>query len=173
MSDGGIEILQNLIRELQPVWPFLHYIAYLIGACIAIASLKSFCDQNTSKAGSLISLIACAAMLSLPTVLDSLALTLFGKTSLHSLSYTRLDDSPTQLYINVAVYLIQIVGIISIIKAFYMMTLIRRSNDPALSPRIWSHLIGGICCVNPTEFIKMLGATVGGEIQSSISALIS
>lgn len=170
MSGDTLIILKNLVENLQPVWGFIQIVAYVMGFIIGVTAIVSL--REGKGFGSLISFFAGAALVSLPSILDSISLTIFNTSSIQALSYSRIDDSPTQWYVTLGIYLIQLVGLMGVIKAGYLLAINRKLNDPTIGPKVLGHAIGGTCCINIVGLLHSLGATLGGSAASSINALI-
>lgn len=169
----GLDILENLISNLGPLWDVIEYGAYLCGIVLMVSGFTKIAAQKGQRSGAFVTIIVASLLLSLPFVLDSLSLTFFGNTSLHSLSYTRKGSGPEQVYIHAAIFIIQLTGFWSICKALWLCHAAQRAGDPNTPWRAIVHGIAGICCVNIVRLMQVLGGTFGGDVQSTISKLLT
>lgn len=161
----------NVIPHLQQWWPVIIVLAYTIGIGLAVLSLAQAISQRNrfNRSTAFFSFISAVLLLNLPALMDSLSLTIFNQSSEQALSYTP-PSSPGSVYIQFAVYAIMTVGVIGIIRGT---CLLRDSPNQSMNfSRGIVHLIGGIVAVNLVTFLRGIGATVGGDVQSYISKII-
>ena len=79
-------------------------------------------------------------------------------------------SSPGSIYIQFAVYAIASIGVIGIARG---LCLIRDTPNQSMNlSRGLVHLFGGILAVNLVTFLRGLGATVGGDVQTYIANII-
>ena len=96
-------------------------------------------------------------------------MTVFNQTSEQSLSYSP-PSSPGSVYIQFAVYAIQTVGLIGIMRG---LCLLRDTPNQSMNfSRGIVHLFGGIIAVNLVNFLRGIGATVGGDVQTYVAKII-
>ena len=77
---------------------------------------------------------------------------------------------PGSIYIQFAVYAIASIGVIGIARG---LCLIRDTPNQSMNlSRGLVHLFGGILAVNLVTFLRGLGATVGGDVQTYIANII-
>ena len=96
-------------------------------------------------------------------------MTVFNQTSEQALSYSP-PASPGSVYIQFAVYGIATVGVIGIIRG---LCLLRDTPNQAMNfNRCIVHLFGGIIAVNLVTFLRGIGATLGGDVQTTIVKII-
>jgi hypothetical protein len=101
--------------------------------------------------------------------MDSLSMTVFNQSSEQSLSYSP-PSHPGSIYLQFAVYGIMTVGVIGIARGISLM---RDTPNQAMNlSRGIIHLFGGILAVNIIPFLRGIGATVGGDVQSYITTII-
>ena len=161
----------NVIPHLQQWWPVFVRLAYLIGVAFAVVSLAQAVSQKQRFNRSLAvwSFFCAVLLLNLPTLMDSLSMTVFNQTSEQSLSYSP-PSSPGSVYIQFAVYAIQIVGVIGIARG---VCLLRDTPNQAMNfSRGIVHLFGGTLAVNLVSFLRGIGATVGGDVQTYVAKII-
>lgn len=160
-----------VIPHLQLWWPVLVRLAYLVGAIFAVVSLVQAVSQKQrfNRAHAVWSFWCAVLLLNLPTLMDSLSMTIFNQTSEQSLSYSP-PSSPGSVYIQFAVYAIATVGVIGIARGVCLM---RDTPNQAINfSRGIVHLFGGIIAVNLVTFLRGIGATIGGDVQTYITKII-
>ena len=161
----------NVIPHLQQWWPVFVRLAYLIGVVFAVVALAQAVSQKQRFNRSLAvwSFFCAVLLLNLPTLMDSLSMTVFNQTSEQTLSYSP-PSSPGAVYIQFAVYAIATVGIIGIIRG---LCLLRDTPNQAMNfSRCIVHLFGGIIAVNLVTFLRGIGATLGGDVQTTIAKIL-
>lgn len=161
----------NVIPHLQQWWPVIIVLAYAIGIGFAVLSAAQAISQrdkhNRSKA--FFTFLSAVLLLNLPALMDSLAMTVFNMSSEQALSYSP-PSSPGSVYIQFAVYAIMTVGVIGIVRG---LCLLRDSPNQAMNfSRGIVHIFGGIIAVNLVTFLRGIGATIGGDVQSYIASII-
>ena len=161
----------NVIPHLQQWWNTIIILAYLIGIALAMLSCAQAVSHRNRNARSMAiwTFFSAVLLLNLPALMDSLSMTVFNQSSEQSLSYAP-PSSPGSVYIQFAVYAIMTVGVIGIARGI---CLLRDSQSHAGNvARGIVHLFGGILAVNIVTFLRGLGATVGGDVQSYITTII-
>lgn len=161
----------NVIPHLQQWWPSLIRLFYLVGVVFGVVSLIQAVNPkhrfNRGIAGW--AFVTAVLLLNFPALMDSLALTVFNQTSEQSLSYSP-PSSPGSVYIQFAVYAIATVGIIGIARG---LCLIRHASQQGMNfSRGIVHIFGGIIAVNLVTFLRGIGATIGGDVQTYIAKII-
>lgn len=161
----------NVIPHLQQWWPSLIRLFYLIGIVFGVISLIQAINPkhrfNRGIAGW--AFVTGVLLLNFPALMDSLAMTVFNQTSEQTLSYSP-PSSPGSVYIQFAVYAIATVGIIGIARG---LCLIRHASQQGINfSRGMVHIFGGIIAVNLVTFLRGIGATIGGDVQSYIAKII-
>lgn len=163
--------VSNVIPHLQQWWPVLIVIAYTIGVGLAVLSFVQAVSRRNrdNRRMALWTFFAAVMLLNLPALMDSLSMTVFNQSSEQTMSYSP-PSSPGSVYIQFAVYAIMTVGIIGIVRG---VCLLRDSSSHASSvARGIVHMTGGIIAVNIVTFLRGIGATVGGDVQSYIATII-
>ena len=161
----------NVIPHLQQWWPVIIVLAYLVGIGFAMVSLAQSVSHKHrfNRSTAVWTLWAAVLLLNIPALMDSLAMTVFNQTSEQSLSYSP-PSSPGSVYIQFAVYAIQIVGVIGIARG---VCLLRDTPNQAMNfSRGIVHLFGGTLAVNLVSFLRGIGATVGGDVQTYVAKII-
>jgi hypothetical protein len=106
-------------------------------------------------------------ILNIPAVLDTLAMSTLDQPSALTLSYIP-PESTGRLYIQLAVYLVQIIGLLALIRGWNLMDRIGRGGDSSFW-KASAHIIGGFMAVNIVECFRVLGLSFGGPIQDAVS----
>ena len=163
--------IANVIPHLQQWWPSLIRLFYLIGIVFGVISLIQAVNPkhrfNRGIAGW--AFVTAVLLLNFPALMDSLAMTVFNQTSEQTLSYSP-PSSPGSVYIQFAIYAIATVGIIGIARG---LCLIRHASQQGMNfSRGIVHIFGGIIAVNLVTFLRGIGATIGGDVQSYIAKII-
>ncbi len=161
----------NVIPHLQQWWPVIITLAYLVGVSFTVvAAVQAISQKNRfNRATAGWSFLAAVLLLNLPALMDSLSMTVFNQSSQQSLSYSP-PSSPGSVYIQFATYAIMTVGAIGIARGICLM---RGTPNQAMNmSRGIVHLFGGILAVNIIPFLRGIGATVGGDVQSYIAKII-
>lgn len=161
----------NVIPHLQQWWPVLIRLTYLIGVTFAVISLGQAISHKHrfNRTTAVWTFICAVLLLNLPTLMDSLSMTVFNQSSEQGLSYSP-PSSPVSVYIQFAVYAIATVGVIGIARGLCLLR--ETPNQPVNLSRAIVHLFGGILAVNLVTFLRGIGATLGGDVQTYIAAII-
>ncbi len=163
--------VENVIPHLQTWWPVLISLAYLIGIAFAFISLvQAISHKHRFNRSVAVWTFWCAVLLlNLPTLMDSLAMTVFNQSSEQTLSYSP-PSSQGSVYIQFAVYAIATVGLVSIVRG---LCLLRDTPNQAMNfSRGIVHLFGGIIAVKLVTFLRGIGATVGGDVETYITTIL-
>lgn len=163
--------IANVIPHLQQWWPVLIRLSYLVGAGFAVVSLAQAVShkQRFNRSTAVWTFWSAVLLLNLPALMDSLSMTVFNQSSEQALSYSP-PSSPGSIYIQFAVYGIATVGIIGIARGVCLM---RDTPNQAMNfSRGIVHLFGGIIAVNLVTFLRGIGATIGGDVQTYIAKII-
>ena len=161
----------NVIPHLQQWWPVIVLLSYLIGLGFGVVSLVQAVSQKQrfNRSIAVWTFWVAVLLLNLPSLMDSLSMTVFNQTSEQSLSYSP-PSSPGAVYIQFAVYAIQTVGLIGIMRG---LCLLRDTPNQSMNfSRGIVHLFGGIIAVNLVNFLRGIGATVGGDVQTYVAKII-
>lgn len=161
----------NVIPHLQQWWPVIIVLAYAIGVGFAVLSAAQAISQRNrhNRSMAFFTFLSAVLLLNLPALMDALSMTVFNMSSEQTLSYSP-PSSPGSVYIQFAVYAIMTVGVIGIVRG---LCLLRDSPNQAMNfSRGIVHLFGGIIAVNLVTFLRGIGATIGGDVQSYITSII-
>ncbi len=161
----------NVIPHLQQWWPVIITLAYLVGVAFTVVAAVQAVSQKQrfNRSTAAWSFLAAVLLLNLPALMDSLSMTVFNQSSEQSLSYSP-PSHPGSIYIQFATYAIMTVGAVGIARGICLM---RDTPNQAMNmSRGIVHLFGGILAVNIIPFLRGIGATVGGDVQSYIAKII-
>lgn len=161
----------NVIPHLQHWWLVINRLAYLVGLGFAVVSLTQAISHKHrfNRSVAAWTFVSAVLLLNLPALMDSLAMTVFNESSEQALSYGP-PESPGSVYIQFAVYAIATVGLIGIAHGLCLM---RDTPNQAMNfSRGVVHLFGGIIAVNLVTFLRGIGATIGGDVQTYIAKII-
>jgi hypothetical protein len=118
-----------------------------------------------------LSLLAGVLLLNFPELLDVLAQTFFGHGSDDVLSYRAPGGAGgAASFIRLAFLVIALTGLIGVARGVYILRL--TGGEAGGLPRALAHIVGGVLCVNIVPFLKILAASLGGDVEAVISALI-
>lgn len=163
--------VDNVIPHLQQWWPVLVRLAYLIGVAFALVSLTQAVSrkQRFNRSTAAWTFVCAVLLLNLPALMDSLSMTVFNQSSEQTLSYSP-PSSHGSVYIQFSVYVIATVGLIGIARGLCLM---RDTPNQAMNfSRGIVHLLGGILAVNLVTFLRGIGATIGGGVQTYIANIL-
>lgn len=161
----------NVIPHLQQWWPSLIKLFYLIGIVFGVVSLVQAVNpkHRFDRSCAAWAFVTAVLLLNFPALMDSLAMTVFNQTSEQALSYSP-PASHGSVYIQFAVYAIATVGIIGIARGI---CLLRDASKQSMNfTRGIVHIFGGIIAVNLVTFLRGIGATIGGDVQSYIAKIL-
>lgn len=161
----------NVIPHIQQWWPVVLTLSYLIGLIFGVVSLAQSVDHKHkfNRMTAVWAFVCAVLLMNLPAMMDSLAMSIFNTGSEQSLSYSP-PSSPGAVYIQFAVVAIGIVGLIGISRGICLLR--NAAGQPANLSRAIVHIIGGILAVNLVTFLRGIGATIGGDVQSYIAKII-
>ena len=168
-----IEVLENIIASLLPWWGAICKIFYLVGFCLIVFGWTGVARhqklqgwQDNQKLGWL-SVLSGVLLLNLPGLMDATSWTIFNDVSNQALSYSAPTADVYGLYIQLAVYIIILVGLIATGRGVLMIR--RQAYDPFVMGTAMFHIIGGVIAVNIISFAEMVGETAGGDVDVIIS----
>ncbi len=161
----------NVIPHLQRWWDVIIILIYLLGAILFFVSASQAISQKHkyNKSIPLWTFYSSVLLLNLPALLDALSMTVFNVSSEQTLSYTP-PDNPGKIYIQFAVYAIMTIGLIGVGRGVCLLR--DTPAKPSNLSRAVVHLSGSTLAINIVNFLRGIGATVGGDVQSYISTII-
>ncbi len=161
----------NVIPHIQTWWNVIIILIYTVGIILTVAAAAQAISQKHkyNKSIPLWTFYSAILLLNLPALLDALSMTVFNASSEQTLSYTP-PGHPGQIYVQFATYAIMTVGLIGTARG---VSLLRDSPaKPSNLSRAVIHFFGGIIAINIVQFLRGIGATLGGDIQSYITTII-
>ncbi|MDR1486765.1 MAG: hypothetical protein LBT62_02045 [Deltaproteobacteria bacterium] len=165
------DLLLNLIPHLETWWGVLEVIVAAIGLFLVVSGLVGLSGrQDGGKKRALLTLIAGTLMLNAPSLLDAFAQTLFTQNSAEVLSYHPPDSNPASGYIRLAVLAVALTGLIGVARGLYLMRL--SPGEGGGLARALVHMTGGVICVNLVEFLKLLAASLGGDVEILVTSIL-
>jgi hypothetical protein len=161
-------VIANVLPHIQAWWGAITAVLTLAGFILFV---KVVASMGSGRAGrtfgyKALALFSAVLLVNVKGLLDALASSLFGSKSVQSLSY-QAPDHPARHYIEFAVYLIAIVGLIGVGRGVLMLK--DYDREPGRISAALVHIIGGIICVNLTPFLKIVGRSMGREVLEIIT----
>ena len=189
MDGVSKSIIENILagNHLE-IWSVtLSTLAALIGFIFVVIGLVMFTKANnrggmhgTTHGAAIASMLAGFALLSLQAFISAGTYTLFAAEGSGDYSFESggmviqdkakgMIDGPEAIYMEFVVYVLEIVGLIAIIKSAFLFREATQSSKAATGA-IW-HYVGGIAAINFRLVVEVLGATGGPQVQSILSRL--
>jgi len=174
MGDELNQMIDRIIPQLQKLWLPIVIIAALIGLTLMITGLVRI-GKKSNKIGAnngggvsadAIMVLVGFILLNTYAALDTICMSTMAQTSMRSLSYMP-SEGPGRAYIQLAVYIIQLVGIYGFICGWNRIKDIGYKSDGVF----WkgaTQIIGGCWAVNIIGFFQALGLSMGGMVQDAI-----
>jgi hypothetical protein len=164
-------VMERIIPLIAAWWEPVITIFYFLGVVLVVASVVQLPNpQNKYKLSKVILTgIAGILLLNLPELMDSLSYTIFNTGSEHTLSYSP-PSHPGSVYVKFAIYAVKFIGLLGIGRGCWLLR--DNANGQAQVMRGAVHFVGGILAVNIVQFINLLGESIGGDTQSTITAII-
>ena len=167
----GVDILSSLAPHLAAWWTPITLIAAAAGLWLSISGLMALASERPgSKGRALAALVSGVLLLNLPDLMDALRQTLLSADSASPLSYAAPMGHPAGSLVRVVVLAIGLVGLVGVARGVYLLRL--SPSEGGGVPRALVHLAGGILCVNLTEFLRLLAASLGGDAQALVEAIV-
>ncbi len=161
---------------------FLGLLFVIIGICKSMQEQRWEGSQRRRITSATLSIFAGIFLLSFRAFLESLTETIFNLTSTGDFTYNAAgavvitnqfqaatNAGPEAIYIEFAVYLIQLIGLLSIIKGVMMFRDAHQNSQNAIGGT-W-HLIGGTIALNFPTFMDVVGASAGPDVQAVVDRL--
>ena len=172
-SAGASSMETNVVAALAPWWDTLIMMSYLVGLFLVVLSLFDLVKEGREGGGlktAALGFFSGVFLLSLPAFMNMTAQTLFGTDAPSSLSYSSPAGSTYAAAVNLAVTVVMLVGVFGYIKSFILFRESAKDGSKFVLG-IW-HIIGATLAVNIVEFLKIIGVTVGGSMQTIISNVV-
>ena len=185
----GTSIVENILKGNHiEVWSVtISYFAYLIGLIFVITGLVMFTIANNkgnmhrpTHGKAIASMCAGFMLLSLQAFIAAGTYTMFAADNAGDYSFDNgtmviqdkakgMTTGPEAIYTELVVYVLEIVGLIAVIKATFLFREATQSSK-ATTGAIW-HFIGGIIALNFRGAVRLIGETGGPDVQSILSRL--
>ena len=167
-------MLGHILASVQPWWHVLHLLAILLGLALVVSSLIRFASAGRSRQGgmgaSVMMLISGILLVNFAGFMDSISYSMFARASTHSLiAYTGSIGHVSGPMVRLALNIVQLVGLYGVIKGVLLLS--RAGSDAKALGPAFTHIIGGTIAVNIVVFLGVLGSTVGGGMQTTITKL--
>jgi hypothetical protein len=145
----------------------------LIGLALVVKGLAGLAGlaarPDGRRLGAFLALASGILLINFPELLDALSQTILGRDSADALSY-RPPANPAAGYLRLVFLVVAIVGLVGVARGVYILRL--TGGEGGGLPRALVHMVGGILCLNLPEFLRLLAASVGGEVEALVSAII-
>ena len=167
--------MESLIGKLIPVfqewWEPLKILFYFIGTLFLIGGLQAVTNPLSSnrRGRHLLTIVASILLLNIPSLLDTMSLTFFNSSSEQMLSYAP-PAHPGSIYVQVFVLGTMVIGLVSLARGC-MYLKASNNGEPQVS-RAVVHIVAGTLAVNIVQFLHVIGATFGGDVESTINIVI-
>jgi len=174
--------IENLSEQLMMWYQPLILIGTLIGFWLIIHSLiqlapsgrKSMMGQGDGDMGKVLSLLFAGIFLvNIHAFMDSIAQTIYASDDVKGL--TQLSGGGTSdpgfIYRQTAVYVVQLVGVIGIIRGGILLS--RSGADGRVFPQAITHLIGGIMATNYVTTVTILASSFSGDLKALLLSLVN
>ena len=190
MDNLGTSIITNILDGNHiEVWSVtISYFAYLAGFVFVIIGLVMFTKANNkggmqraTHGSAVASMVAGFCLLSLQAFIGAGTYTIFadenaGDYSFNDGGFMVIQDGakgtssgPEALYMELVVYVMEIVGLLAVIKACFLFREATQSSK-ATAGAAW-HFIGGVIALNFKGAVNLVGETGGPDVQSILSRL--
>jgi hypothetical protein len=175
-STSAATMVQNIVTNLPYIWDIVEAVTILLGCGLVVSGFltgaKNAAESHHGGGKSAIALIIGGTLLiNISTDLNVLSWTVFNEADQTGLSYQASSSSNGMgVYLQAAFGIIAIVGLYGIASGIYKVS--ESSSDSRHFFNGVTRVVGGIMAVNITATISLLGSTVGGALQSSISSIL-
>jgi hypothetical protein len=165
------QMIERIIPQLQKLWlPILIFSVLMglsliiIGLCRQAAAGNRMGSQRSALSVNMVLVLIGFVLTNIPAALDTVALSTLQQPSIQELSYMP-PEGIGRLYIQLAVYIIQLVGLCAFARGWSLM---RDFGSRRVLGRSAAHIIGGAWAVNIIGFWAMAGKSFGGPIQEAV-----
>jgi hypothetical protein len=166
----GQDILSNLIPHLEAWWSVLGVIIAFIGLALLVKGLLGLASRvQGGPKSAFVTLICGIVLINAPEFMDVLAQSLFNNDSAQVLSYRPPNHAASGLF-RLVVLVVGLTGMIGVARGVYILRL--SGGEGGGLPRALVHIAGGILCVNLVDFLRLLAASLGGEVQSIVTSIL-
>jgi hypothetical protein len=146
-------------------------IAYLVGFCISVAGWFVLTREREGQRGYGIACIICGALLlGLPTILDAASQSIFNSSAPKGLSTAAPGGGADRVFIDFAVAVAGLIGLIAVIRSLIMASKIGSGSDNNKGAAI-VFFVAGIACINLVTLSHALANSIGGVFQDVVNRL--
>jgi hypothetical protein len=170
------QMIERIIPQLQKFWlPILLFSVLMglslmtIGLCRQAAAGNRVGFQRSPLSVNMVLVLIGFVLINVPAALDTISLSTLQQPSMQELSYMP-PAGIGRLYIQLAVYIIQLVGLCAFVRGWGLM---RDFGSRRVFGRSAAHIIGGVWAVNIIVFWQMCGKSAGGPIQEAVQFTFS
>lgn len=165
-------MLVRIAEQIPNLMSMTTAIAYVLGMYFmfyGILKLKQYGEARTqmsqdhSLKGPIILLSVGVFLLYLPTSV-SVGMSTFW-TEPNPYGYLQQQDEWSE-FINVCFLIVQFVGTIAFIRGLVLLSHLNTSGQPGTFGRGLTHIIGGVFCINIYQFVHVVMATLGLNIET-------
>lgn len=170
IQTNALQILVNIQSQLGAIQDFLNALCFVLGVVfigVAIFKLKQYgqmtvmMSTHASLGPSLAYLIVGAGLLYMPTLLDTMTVSLWGYGYDEIPGYTDQGGNYADIMVPI-VALIQVIGFIAFIRGWIMLARLGGGHSqPGTLGKGLIHMLGGLLAINVVGTIEMLRETIG------------
>jgi hypothetical protein len=169
-------IIANLIPLLVPWWGAIVGISQLMGFIVFGIGLKKLGTSGRHQqqsGGSWSGIVAGILMVNIVGFLDAVAQSTLAKSSQNGLEgYNPANGSdPAALYVQFGIYVVMLVGIVGVVRGLFLVK--QAAEDSKQMGSAITHIVGGTMGVNIEGFLRMLAASLGGDISAAINKILN
>lgn len=169
-----MEVATAIVGWLQPVWNLMILIGILIGVALSglglykIAS-ASFEQHAAHKRLGWMSLLFGVILVNTSGALNTLSLSIFNQSTQSAIGYTPSGGGQYAIIVQAALGIVSLVGLYGVVSGLLKL------KGGGQQDEFWHgvrRLVGGTLAVNIVPALHVLGASLGGTMQSVITKLI-
>ncbi len=163
-------VLISVLNNIQPITYLVTALCYLIGMYIIISNIIALKDSATLSAPNqgqvstfdvIKKIFIGAAILYLPSVIDTASQTFFGaNANATGLGYIP-DNSEYEAFIDMALKALGLIGLIAVARGLYTLGYGHYHDGVGPVSRAIAYIIGGALCLNIEIFLRVIFITLG------------
>lgn len=158
-------LLSNLDNANGPLLKLVTSAAYLIGIFFGIRAILSLKKTTGNGQGGLkeflIYITIASVMLYLPTAINAFVNTIFN-SEIVPISYNNSEDDLTIFSLEpIIMRLVQLIGLISFIRGWLMMSNLANANGQPVFAKALIHIVGGVLAINVEGTKSVMLSTIG------------
>lgn len=172
-----MDVATAIVGWLQPVWNLMILVGMLIGFTLASASLYKIANGSIEQQAKevrigWIGLLFGVILTNVSSLLNSLSLSIFNQSTQSAIGYSGTGGGQYAVIVHAALGIVSLVGLYGVVSGLLML---KPSASGGRSEDFWHgirRLIGGTLAVNIVPALHVLGASLGGTMQSVITKLV-